>query len=103
MIYFINTNLDEFVAEIVDKTFNVYWHGDSQGTISDSFADQRIWFHWYMNPQNLYENWNYGSPFFKYYHLFVPASLAFYWYYIYPNTRKKRIGYRYARPVYSAL
>jgi hypothetical protein len=89
-IYYV---LAEYVNEILERDYNHFFNRDHDFSHEDGFQAQRIWYHWYINPENFTEKYDKGYSLFYYFFISLPFLLFFYYKNIDPHYRKKRFGH----------
>ncbi len=83
----------DYVNEIFDEEYYHFFHKDIQDHHdTDHFNEQRIWYHWYLNNEEILEKYQYGSGFVKWTYLTMPLLAFFYIFYVKPHTNKRVFG-----------
>lgn len=69
----------DYVNEFYDEDYFHYFHKDAETSHNiSSFDEQRIWYHWYINPTKILEKADFGSPLLKLLYLTFPGLIFAY-------------------------
>lgn len=82
-------NHADYVNELLDDDYFHYFHQDADAIQDISqFEEQRIWYHWYINPKKILEKADFGSPLIRFLYLTFPAFILFFIIFIKPQKAK---------------
>ncbi len=83
----------DYVNEIFDEEYYHFFHKDMKDHSEvDHFDNQRIWYHWYLNNEDILEKYQYGSGFVKWSYLTMPILFFFYCFYVKPHQSRRMFG-----------
>ena len=87
---------DDYVNEVFDDNYYHFFHKEAtphnEQLLDDHFHHQRMWYHWYINPEKISTEYEYGNSVVKTVFRCLPFLLFVYFCYIQPSSNRKKFG-----------
>lgn len=96
---------DDYVNEVFDDDYYHYFHKEASSindeALEDHFYKQRIWYHWYIHPEQFSTEYEYGNVVVKTLFRLLPVLAFIFLFYIKPNIYRQQYGKKYpiSRPI----